>query len=127
MNNSKEVKERLSYLREMGLPHLTPKALCERNKVFAENWSKASLAEQREVEKYLYKFYDNVADNNPDNKCIWSEEYPVLSWSLQHGVCYDENTKLSWVCIHYLELGSNTARYDMQLQLHPDQYRWRER
>ena len=117
MNNKQEVIDKLKELKEKNLPKLNFESL--------KNYKNGRLGtpndeELEVIEEYLNKFYNFT--ESEDNKCLFTEQSPILNWGIAHGTAYDAETGLSWEQYHYLTIDGKEKKIVMNLQYHPDCY-----
>jgi hypothetical protein len=117
-SNKEEVVNKLNELKAKNLPHMTVEQFSELKPLFKRDIEKATEEEKKIISEELFKYYRS----DKENICIFSDEFPVLSWGLHHGTAIDSNTGLSWECYHYFTINGERHRYDRTLQYHPDNY-----
>ena len=113
-----QVISKLQELKEANLPHMDVEKFSQIDSYFSSVIKSATEEEKKVINEYLYPFYNNLKDC----KCIFTDQVPLLSWTLTHGVAFDENTGLTWKCIHYFKIDGKEYQFKKALQYHPDNY-----
>lgn len=119
-SNREQVENKLKELKNKNLPKMNIEGFSKLDARFAQTITKASDEEKQVINNYLSKYFDYTVSN--DNRCLFNEKHPSLSWGLAHGVAQDLNTGLSWVMYHYFIINGEEMRYEHALQYHPDCY-----
>lgn len=117
MSNKEAVINKLNELKAKNLPRVTIEDFGKLNKSFARDIENATDEEKREISAMLEAFHID-----PNGCCIFTEERPLLEWSLVHGTMFDHNTGLSWRAYHYFTIEGKEKMYDTILQYHPSNY-----
>jgi len=116
--NENEVVKKLAEIKAKNLPHMTIEQFSKMEPFFKQEIEKATDEEKKDIIDHLYHFYRSEGEN----KCIFSEEYPSLTWGLRHGTGVDTKTGLSWECYHYFNINGKRHRFERTFQYHPDCY-----
>jgi hypothetical protein len=116
--NRKDVINKLSELKAKNLSHMTIERFAELSIGFKNSIINATEEERKTISEYLHPY----CRPKDDNKCIFTDEFPILSWGLRHGTAIDSNTGFSWECYHYLNINGERKKYEVILQYHPDNY-----
>lgn len=118
LNNREQAEKKLKELQSRNLPVLNIDTFSLLDESFKELIKDLTDEEKKEINEYLKSYYHDGAEN----KCIFSDEVPCLTWALTHGVAIDLNTGFKWKMCHYFKINGVNKKFSIRLQYHPNSY-----